>query len=245
MTDPQTSSAHANPSQALEFKGSRLTVMALCVYDMNSQALEDQLTHKVAQAPGMFKQAPVLIDLQHVQDSTVPLDVPFLVRQLRRHGMIPVGIRGGSPRQQQLAADAGLSLLPESKVERRPQTMRPAADSGRGTDLKVVTQPVRSGQQVVAKSGDLVVLSMVSAGAEILAAGSIHVYGALRGRALAGVTGDTAARIFCQEFNAELVAVAGQYQVSEDYPEEVRGKPAQVYLQEDLLKIDVFGGFSH
>ena len=90
--------------------------------------------------------------------------------------------------------------------------------------------PVRSGQQVYAENRDLTVLTAVGAGAEVIADGSIHIYGPLRGRALAGAQGNEAARIFCREFHAELVAVAGHYKVLEDIPKELRGKPVQVWL---------------
>ena len=99
------------------------------------------------------------------------------------------------------------------------------------------TTPVRSGQQVYADNRDLTVLGMVGAGAEVIADGSIHVYGALRGRALAGAQGNEKARIFCREFLAELVAIAGHYKVLEEIPQDLRGKPAQVWLDGDELKI--------
>ncbi len=97
--------------------------------------------------------------------------------------------------------------------------------------------PVRSGQQLYAENRDLTVLSTVGAGAEVIADGSIHIYGALRGRALAGAQGNTDARIFCREFHAELVAVAGHYKVMEELPADLRGKPVQIWLEQDQLKI--------
>jgi len=97
--------------------------------------------------------------------------------------------------------------------------------------------PVRSGQQVYAEGCDLTVLSTVSAGAEVIADGSIHIYGALRGRALAGARGNTEARIFCREFQAELVAIAGHYKVLDDIPDQLRGKPVQVWLDNGQLKL--------
>jgi septum site-determining protein MinC len=90
--------------------------------------------------------------------------------------------------------------------------------------------PVRSGQQVYAENRDLTVLAAVGAGAEVIADGSIHIYGALRGRALAGAQGNEKARIFCREFHAELVAVAGHYKVLDEIPKELHGKPVQVWL---------------
>jgi septum site-determining protein MinC len=104
---------------------------------------------------------------------------------------------------------------------------------------KVIDQPVRSGQRVIARGGDLIVLAAVNAGAEIIAEGNIHVYAPLRGRALAGVSGDTNARIFCQQMEAELVAVAGNYRVFEDnMPRDIRGKTVQVYLDGEQLIVE-------
>lgn len=103
---------------------------------------------------------------------------------------------------------------------------------------KVVTKPVRSGQQVYAEGADLILMASVSEGAEVLADGHIHVYGTLRGRALAGVKGDTDARIFCQQLEAELVSVAGQFVLSDKIRESCWKKPAQIYLRDESIKIE-------
>jgi septum site-determining protein MinC len=102
----------------------------------------------------------------------------------------------------------------------------------------VITQPVRSGRQVYAHQGDLVVLATASPGAELLADGHIHVYGPLRGRALAGVSGDTRARIFCRSLEAELVSVAGYWRVRDDIPEDLIGKPVQIFLEDERVMIE-------
>ena len=101
----------------------------------------------------------------------------------------------------------------------------------------VLSEPVRSGQRVEAEQGDLVVLASVGSGAEVIAAGNIHIYGALRGRAFAGSTGDTGARIFCQRLEAELVAIAGYYLVNETIPDSLRGKPVHIRLQSERIRI--------
>ncbi|WP_236638618.1 septum site-determining protein MinC [Mangrovicoccus ximenensis] len=102
----------------------------------------------------------------------------------------------------------------------------------------IVTEPVRSGQKIYADSGDLVVVASVSNGAELVAAGNIHVYGTLRGRALAGVNGDTSARIFCRSLDADLVAVAGLYLTYDDYAREHLKRPVQIFLENDKLRVD-------
>lgn len=138
-------------------------------------------------------------------------------------------------------AEADVAAASAADASRQPATARtmPAAEAALAKAAKpaasgapglMQTTPVRSGQQVYAENRDLTVLTAVGAGAEVIADGSIHIYGALRGRALAGAQGNTAARIFCREFHAELVAVAGHYKVLEDIPRDLRGKPVQVWL---------------
>lgn len=125
--------------------------------------------------------------------------------------------------------------LADSKPEdSKPAEARPEA----GAASVIVTEPVRSGQRIYADRGDLVVMAPVSSGAELIAHGNIHVYGPLRGRALAGVNGDKTARIFCQSLEAELVAIAGLYRTSDDMPADLRNKRAQAFLQDDTLKIE-------
>lgn len=102
----------------------------------------------------------------------------------------------------------------------------------------LLTRPVRSGQQVYARDTDLIIMGQVGAGAEVVADNNIHVYGPLRGRALCGVSGNTDTRIFCQSLEAELVSVAGNFRVLESIPEDLRGKPAQIWLDKDKLTIE-------
>ena len=151
--------------------------------------------------------------------------------------MIPVAIQGGNPFIDTLAQAQGLAVLNASSSQDKPIIERsvepahtPLAKS------KLVTSPVRSGQQIVAKGSDLIVTSAVSHGAELLADGSIHIYGALRGRALAGISGDQDARIFCQSLEAELVSIAGFYRLS-DAIDSVN-VPCQIYLQDEHIHIE-------
>ena len=148
--------------------------------------------------------------------------------------MIPVGIRGGNEEQRQEALKANWAVLPETaKSENAADS--PSAVAHKHTLTKLITQPVRSGQQIYAQGGDLIVLAPVSAGAEILADGHIHVYAPLRGRALAGVLGNTDARIFCQHLEAELIAIAGNYKVSEHIS--AWEKSVSIYLTDEHLTI--------
>jgi septum site-determining protein MinC len=117
-------------------------------------------------------------------------------------------------------------------------TPGPAPGGPQVSPFTLITRPVRSGQRIYAAGGDLSVVAAVSAGAELMADGNIHVYGPLRGRALAGMKGDTEARIFCQDLQAELVSVAGHYRVSENIPRELKGAPVQIFLDQKVLHIE-------
>ncbi len=227
---------------AFELKGSLLTLIVLRLLELDNDKITAQFAEKVAIAPNLFQQAPVVIDLYSVREGSI--DLPYLIDLLRTHHLIPVAVRGGNETHNALAITMGLGILSENKSgerARRPPEPEPVIvppPAPTFSPAKVITQPIRSGQQVVARSGDLIVLASVSHGAEILAQGHIHVYGALRGRALAGVNSNQEARIFCQFLDAELVSIAGNYQINEDLPEQVRGKPAQVYLEGEQLKIE-------
>ena len=230
-------------------------MLAMTVVELIHQAPERfaiQLAEKVEQAPNFFQDTPVLISLERLDESLDITGLITLLRICRDHGLLPVALRG--PEQYQpLAQQASLVLLPPGRAREKAldatepsvQTVaqQPAdaptapVQANTPTATRVITQPVRSGQQVYAPGGDLIVLAPVSAGSELLADGHIHVYGPLRGRALAGVRGDTQARIFCQSLEAELVSVAGQYKVAEDLRRHHWKEAVQVSLEGDSLKI--------
>lgn len=214
-----------------------ITVTALNLLQGDLERFAKELANKVRQNPGFFQGMPVVIDLQAMKDTADEVDIPRVALLLGDQGMIPLGVRNCSEAQRQVAQDFGLALLPDTEGARPVRTAAeppaPAPKSAGAT--KVVNQPVRSGQQIYAEGGDLIVLSSVSPGAEILADGHIHVYGGLHGRALAGVQGNAQARIFCRKLYAELISIAGIYRVYEDMDTNLRGQPVQVYLHEQLL----------
>ncbi len=176
--------------------------------------------------------------------------------------MSPVGLSYGTTENEQLARSLDVPLFakfraaferggksepiveaPAPRSRRRDPEPAPAAQpqpqapTEPPSSASVHDKPVRSGQQVYARGRDLILTKLVANGAEVIADGSIHVYGALRGRALAGAQGDASARIYCQEFHAELVSIAGQYRVFEDMPEDLRGKRVQAWLDGDKLVV--------
>ncbi len=227
-----------------QLKGSLFTLTVLQLIEADYQAFARQLEAMVAQAHKFFDNTPVVIDLQRLVDATQPIDLEHLLQLLRQYGLRPIGLRGGQPEQQVAALDIGLAILPESKPEATSSTVKATQARTNAPSVatvnqasKVITQQVRSGQQVYAKGGDLIVIAPVSPGAELLADGHIHVYGPLRGRALAGIGGDQQARIFCQSLEAELVSIAGHYWVKEDLKNMNEQQAVQIYLEQERLKI--------
>lgn len=232
-----------NKNSAFQLKGSLFTLTVLHLLKTDLDAINKQLAPMVKQTPKFFYYMPVVIDLQKLRsnDGTATIiDFQDLDACLRAHKLIPVGIRGGTPEQQEAALQAGLALLPNTKTETTDVTASlnstpppPQAVN----QSRLITQPVRSGQQIYARNADLIVLAPVSHGAELLADGHIHVYGTLRGRALAGVNGDQNARIFCQSLEAELVAIAGHYWLSEDLQNSPLKQGVHVYLENERLHV--------
>ena len=222
-----------------ELKGSLFTLTVLHLFQLDRTAIERHLAEKVKQAPSFFNNTPVVVDLEDLAAPPNGLDgVDFrgLYDLLRRHGMAPVGIRNGGPEFQAAARQAGLPVLSDSRsasAVKKPERAEPASIRNR-----IINHPVRSGQQIYAADGDLIVLGTVSAGAELIADGNIHIYGTLRGRALAGVKGDIETWIFCQSLEAELISIAGRYRISEQIDSTDRGRAVQIHLVDDRLVID-------
>ena len=213
----------------LQLKGSMFTLTVLELRRYVYEEFTREIAHVVKQAPNFFNQTPVVINLDKLEDPEARIDFIDLVQICQEYGLHPIAIKGGNEDQQINALVAGLPRLPKSgqkAAAKRPTPNQPAGVPGSDGDIvdddadsyttKLITHPVRSGQQIYAAGGDLIVLSSVSPGAEILADGNIHVYGTLRGRALAGVKGNRSARIFCQRLEAELISIAGHYKISED-----------------------------
>ncbi|HSX65150.1 MAG TPA: septum site-determining protein MinC [Pseudoxanthomonas sp.] len=174
---------------------------------------------------------------REIEQLAEQLDLPLLSKFRAQYERVD----GGMPAASHPPAPARASeraaqerAAPERAAQEPAKAPAPAAAASKPGLMQKT--PVRSGQQLYAENRDLTVLSTVGAGAEVIADGSIHIYGTLRGRALAGAQGNTDARIFCREFHAELVAIAGHYQVLDDIPKELRGKPVQIWLEQGQLK---------
>ncbi len=238
----------------LELKSASLPVVAVLLRSPDPTQLAADLAERLEDDPGFFDQDAVLIDLVLLREVQEPLDFPALCAALRAHSTLPVAVRGGNPAQMADAAAAGLAPAPDAAPHRIEAPARPVPHEVEirevqievpievpvpGPGTMVIDKPLRSGQQVYARGADLVVLAVVSFGAEVIADGNIHVYAPLRGRAIAGARGNTAARIFSTCLEPQLVSIAGTYRTTEtELPDSVRGKPAQVRLDGDKLLIE-------
>lgn len=236
-------------------KGSVVTVIVIELYRYTPDTFVEQLQSQIERSPQLFDQAPVILSLEKFSADNTSLEFNLLLAQCRACGLLPVAFRDNSTRYVHPVEDTGLALLPPSDLRektrpartRKPQAEaepeksvaeKPAeADTAAPRPGKLITRPVRSGQQIYAEGADLIVMAAVSEGAEVLADGHIHVYGALRGRALAGIRGDESTRIFCQSMDAQLISIAGNFLVSDSIDEEFRQKPAQAFLKQDVLHV--------
>lgn len=237
-TDSQHSTYHP---PALEFKSTTFSVPVLVLANNDLIIIEHQLQEKIQLAPEFFKNSPLVIDFQELNKQALDIDVEEVIHMLHDLDLLPIGIRGATLQQQQQALELGIPVHTGSTQapidSQKTKASQPAPEpESTPTSATLITQPIRSGQRVYA-AGDLIILAQVSAGAEILAEGNIHVYGSLRGRALAGVQGNSNARIFCSDLQAELISIAGTYKISEDLSEIVRNRPVQICLQNNTLTI--------
>lgn len=188
----------------------------------------------IARSPGFFAGRPVVVDLSSVELSQS--GIGHLLTSLQDRNIRVLGIEGVeearlTPSMPPLLSGGRSCVIepaaprkPEAKVETKPTSL-------------LLESPVRSGQTVIFPEGDVTILGSVGSGAEVVAGGSIHIYGALRGRAMAGVNGHTSARIYCQKIEAELLAIDGFYQTADDIDAALRGKPAQAWLQGNTMRI--------
>jgi len=280
----------------VELKGGMYTFMSLKLYTGDIDTIDQRIADKVQQAPGFFKDTPVVVDLTDLDVAEISVDTTALLERIRKHQLVPIvasvvnkggelgeqlslpliegvarkakpakseGTDGDKDASTTGAADSAPTDQSEANDESDAtgavKDGTAAGSAADATDIELdaeleplsaqevqyivkqpqlMTRPVRSGQQVYARDTDLIVMGQVGPGAEVIADNHIHIYGPLRGRALCGVSGNTEARIFCQSLEAELVSVAGNYRVLESIPEDLRGKPAQIWLDKERLNIE-------
>lgn len=258
-------STNLDYEQAGELKIGQVGIANLRVRTLDVAQLSREMRERVERAPKLFGRAPVIVDFGGLAQMPDVATAKALLDGLRGAGVLPVGLSYGTRETEHLAEQLGLPLLAKFRAQYEPVAPGPAGGASAPTPRResaaieappakapakappaaaasspglVQKTPVRSGQQLYAENRDLTVLTTVGAGAEVISDGSIHIYGTLRGRALAGAQGNTDARIFCREFHAELVAIAGHYKVLDDVPKELRGKAVQIWLERGPDKQD-------
>ncbi|XDZ51259.1 septum site-determining protein MinC [Neisseriaceae bacterium CLB008] len=238
----------------LEVKSARLDALCIQLKTTDAERLAQELAVRFKQLTDVGS-VPFVLDVNELED-VWSVDFVQLLALFTQYGLRIIGLRHYDKQVSALAAKHQLafSLLPETKADEAIQALvgeakeasdeAAAAESAAATAAAtperqptvVISRPIRTGQQVYAQGADLIVLDMVSEGAEVIADGNIHVYAPLRGRALAGANGNREARIFAQDMQAELVSIAGIYRsIEQDLPESLANKPTQIYLEENRL----------
>ncbi|MGI2130346.1 septum site-determining protein MinC [Shewanella baltica] len=213
---------------SLELKGASFTLSVLHINSSDLQAVMTELDSKLAQAPQFFLGAPLVVNLSAIQHDSLNLNA--LKDLLISRQLVIVGITGATTVLSKQAKDLGLAIV---KAGKQSSTPPPAP-----RQTKIVKQNIRSGQQVYAKNGDLIIFGAVGNGAEVIADGSIHIYGALRGKAMAGAAGDTSAVIIAHSLEAELVSIAGQYWLAENLQQHSSDKSGCIRLDGESLMVE-------
>ncbi len=230
------SEATEQTHSCFKLKGSLFTLSVLYLYNSDIEAFNEHLQETIAKAPNFFHYTPMVLDLSKLP-SDQSVDFPAIAQCLRENHIIPVGVCNAS--EDLLAEAKAAGLAPMSNVSPSDNKTEPSSKTNEfatTNTTKIITDPVRSGQQIYSK-GDLIVTGSVSNGAELLAHGHIHVYGTLRGRALAGISGNNQARIFCRDMDAEMVSIGGLYVLKSDDKRQLRCQNANVYLEGESLLI--------
>ena len=240
-----------SPAQArasFDLKSATLPLIAVLLKTVDLAELADAMQARLADTPDFFEQDPVVVDLAAVREADEPVDFATLITLLRSYHVVPIAVRSGSVGQMAAAQAAGLLVAPDTppaRAEAAPVEVQevvrevvrevPVASAG----AMVIDKPLRSGQQVYARGTDLIVMALVSHGAEVIADGNVHIYAPLRGKAIAGARGNTEARIFSTCMEPELLSIAGIYRTTDvALPADIVGKPAQVRLVGEKMLIE-------
>jgi septum site-determining protein MinC len=261
-TNVDTGPKAAPPLPVIDIRYGQIGLVQLRVRSTDPGAILDELTGRVATAPNFFRRTAVCLDLSDLTVAPELAELRGVIDAVRRAGMLSVGLAGGSLELEALSSALNMPILtgfrPSSyPAQPAPSAPRPVvplvepvvaepiatpAPAEPGLASMIHQQTVRSGQRVYARNRDLVITAGVGAGAEVIADGCIHIYGSLRGRAIGGAHGQLNARVFCQEFHAALVSIAGVFRVFETIPPDLAGKPVQAWLDGEDLHFARVGG---
>lgn len=252
---PMNTTAEAVRTTALDIRYAQVGLLQLKLRSTDPGAILDELTGKVATVPQFFRQTAICLDLAELEKGPSVTELRAVIEAVRRCGMLVAGFAEG-PAAAELGKAMALPVIAgfQSKnaaprapaavaaaATPEPAPVQAAAPTPQPLPALIHTQPVRSGQRLYARDRDLIITAGVGAAAEVMADGCVHIYGALRGRAMAGVRGDTNARVFTSEFYAELVGVAGVFKVFEQLPAELAGRPVQTLLAGEDLRLARLG----
>jgi septum site-determining protein MinC len=244
--------------EPFRLRGANFNLLVLRLLDARPEVIVPALGDQFRRAPGFLRFAPIVIGLDDLAVAPHEVDFARLVAELRQIEIMPIGTTGGTPDMKSVAQSAGLPPLraaggkeedlpqqpvpPSAPPAPSPEPPPPAPlPQGMVRPTMVVDTAVRAGQRIWAEGADLIVTGTVNAGAEVIADGNLHVYGALRGRAIAGGADNTNARVFALNFDPELVSIAGYYAVREGLTEAPIGKPVQVRLIGESMRFDKLG----
>jgi septum site-determining protein MinC len=239
--------------EPFRLRGANFNLLVLRLLDPRPEAVVPAIGDQFRRAPGFLRFAPVVLGLGDLAVPADQVDFPGLIEGLRGLEIVPIGTTGGTPEMRNAAMAYGLPPIrsaggkegedtppaPAAAAAAPPEPPPPPAGMARPT--MIVEQPVRAGQRIWAQGGDLIVTSTVNAGGEVIADGNIHVYGALRGRAIAGGGNNPEARIFALNFDPELISIAGYYAVREGLAGAPIGKAVQVRLTGERMRFDPLG----
>lgn len=233
--------------EPFRLRGANFNLLVLRLLDPRVEVIVPALADQFRRAPGFLRNAPIVLGLDDLDPVAAP-DFNDLTAQLRAVQIAPIGTTGGGPELRAAAQAAGLPPLraaggetPQPIAQPAPVPIpEPLPPSGWQPTL-VVDQAVRAGQRIWAQGGDLVVRGTVNPGAEVIADGNVHVYGTLRGRAIAGGADNLNARIFALNFEPELVSIAGYYAVRDGLGDAPLGRPVQVCLIGESMRFDRLG----
>lgn len=238
-----TADATRAAAPAIEIRFGQVGLAQARIRSTDPGAILDELSGRVAAAPQFFDRTAVCLDLSALEKEPEAAEIRGIFDAIRRAGMLCVGLAHGTAAVDALARALNVPVLTQFRAQSRPTPVPKLTEPVEvATPTLMHHQPVRSGQRIYGRNRDLVVTATVGAGAEVMADGCVHIYGSLRGRAMAGARGDVSARVFCQEFNAELVSIAGVFRVFETIPAELAGKPVQAWLSGDDLHFARIGG---
>ena len=211
----------------IQIKGSSLTVNTLYLYSNSINSIKDEISHLYNQAPGMFVNSPIILDLCHLQKDLSQGQL-FVIKELIQHyGMRLIGVRNVSPNDTKQAEELGLSIFNNATS----QTNKPTKTAQ--STHKIHPNHLRSGQQISNLQGDITILGNVNPGSEVVAGGNVIIIGSLRGKVVAGASGDASSKIFCKENYAELIAINGQHMTTEEMDKQSIGASGYWHLNSE------------